>query len=83
MKGLVFSKSLIEIADRDMPPSANKFPIFSNASYGQIFKFCQSLSYSELERVSKSHIPKFSKITITLSTVMSVLTQSKMCRILL
>ena len=25
--------------------------------------FAKSLSYSELERVSKSHIPKFSKIT--------------------
>ena len=39
----------------------------------------KGLSYSELERVSKSHIPKFIEITITLSTVMSVLTQSKMC----
>ena len=83
MKGLVFSKSLIEIVDREMPAWANKFSPSLMPLTDNYLNFAKSLSNSELERVSKRHIPQFSRITITLSTVMRVSTQSKIGRILL
>ena len=41
IKDLVFSKTPIEIVDREIPTWANKFSPFSDASYDPMFKFCQ------------------------------------------
>jgi hypothetical protein len=49
----------------------------------QCLNFAKNLSYSKLERVSKSNTPQFRKITIIRSIVIRVSTQSKMYRIML
>ena len=73
----VFSKSPIEIADKEIPsyqlePINTRPPLTPLTP--QFVNFAKSLSDSIVERISKSHTPKISKTTITRPTGMRVLT---------